>query len=139
MLNHHEKQLVQSTWTLVIPIRDAAAAIFYEALFERDPALRDLFPQDLAEQKRKLMAAVSAAVVGLNQPEQLIPMLRDMGRKHLAYGVQDKDYETVGAALLWTLEKGLGEDWTPEVAEAWTKAYTLISDTMRDGAAALSA
>ncbi len=85
------------------------------------------------------MAAVSAAVVGLNHPEQLIPMLRDMGRKHLQFGVQDKDYETVGSALLWTLERGLGEDWTPEVAEAWTLPYTLLSDTMRDGAAALSA
>ncbi|HJU82684.1 MAG TPA: globin family protein [Holophagaceae bacterium] len=139
MLTQHQKELVQSTWTQVMPIRDAAASLFYEALFERDPSLRHLFPADLEAQKRKLMAAVSAAVVGLNHLDQLAPTLRDMGRAHATYGVQDHHYGTVGAALLWTLERGLGERWSPEAAEAWTAAYTLLADTMREGAEALTA
>ncbi|HET8715627.1 MAG TPA: globin family protein [Holophagaceae bacterium] len=136
MITREQKQLVQTSWAMVQPIRDAAAGLFYEALFHRDPSLRALFPPDLEDQKRKLMTAVNAAVASLDDLDRLGPVLAEMGRRHVAYGVEDRHYDTVGAALLWTLEKGLGPAWAPEVEAAWEAVYALIADTMKAGAAA---
>lgn len=124
-------QLVQSSFEKVEPIADAAAGLFYGKLFELDPSVRSLFPEDLAEQGKKLMKMLGIAVRGLSNLDSLVPAVEELGRRHGTYGVKDADYETVGAALLWTLESGLGEDFTAEVKSAWTEAYTTLSSVMR--------
>ena len=130
----HQIELVQTTFAVIAPIADDAASLFYRRLFEIDPALRSLFRGDMAAQQRKLMYMLSAAVHGLPRLDRLIPALEELGRRHVAYGVADDHYETVGAALLWMLEKGLGNAFTPEVKEAWTTVYGVLASTMRDAA-----
>ena len=100
--------LVQNSFAVVAPIADDAAALFYRRLFEIDPTLKAMFKGDMAEQRRKLMQMLSAAVKGLNHIERLIPVVEDLGRRHVDYGVEEHHYDTVGNALLWTLEKGFG-------------------------------
>lgn len=130
------KQLVQESWKQVEPIADTAATLFYDRLFTLDPALRPLFPSmDLGEQKRKLMQTLTIAVRGLDRLDQLTPALEALGRRHVGYGVQDAHYDTVGAALLWTLEQGLGDAFTPEVREAWAEIYHLVASVMQRAAA----
>ena len=126
--------LVQRTFADVLPLADTAAALFYERLFTLDPALRVLFHSDMQEQGRKLMTVLQLAVAGLSRLEALLPMVQQLGVRHRRYGVKDAHYATVGAALLWTLQQGLGERFTPEVQAAWTSAYTLLADTMRAAA-----
>ena len=126
--------LVQRTFADVLPLADTAAALFYERLFTLDPALRVLFHSDMQEQGRKLMTVLRLAVAGLSRLEALLPMVQQLGVRHRSYGVKDAHYATVGAALLWTLQQGLGERFTPEVQADWTSAYTLLADTMRAAA-----
>jgi hemoglobin-like flavoprotein len=126
--------LVQRTFADVLPMADVAAALFYERLFTLDPTLRSLFHIDMHEQGRKLMAVLQLAVAGLSRLEELVPSVQALGRRHHGYGVRDAHYAMVGAALLWTLQEGLGERFTPEVQAAWTSAYTLLADTMRAAA-----
>lgn len=137
-MNTTHIQLVQESFNHVKPITDLAANLFYERLFELDGSLRPLFPSDLQEQKQKLMTTLAFAVAGLNSPEKILPAVQQLGRRHVGYGVQATHYDTVGAALLWTLGQGLGEQFTAEVEEAWTAVYTLLSTTMQ-GAAEQSA
>jgi hemoglobin-like flavoprotein len=127
-------QLVQTTWEQVVPISEQAAALFYSRLFELDPALKPLFKADITEQGKKLMTMINVAVRGLNDLNKLVPAVQELGRRHVGYGVAEKHYDTVGAALLWTLEKGLGAAYTPEVQEAWTTTYTILATTMKDAA-----
>lgn len=127
--------LVQSSFAKVVPIKEQAASLFYGKLFELDPALRPLFREDITIQGQKLMASLAAAVAALKAPETIVPVLRDMGVRHARYGVQEKDYDTVGTALLWTLEKGLGAGFTPAVRNAWVATYALVSTVMKDAAA----
>jgi hemoglobin-like flavoprotein len=89
----------------------------------------------MAEQKQKLMAMLGLAVANLAHPETVVPALQDLGRKHVAYGTQAAHYEPVGAALLWTLEQGLGPNFTPEVREAWTETFALVARVMQQAAA----
>lgn len=126
---------VQDSFKLVEPIADTAADLFYTRLFELDPGLRPLFKGDLATQKRMLMQTLGAAVRGLQSPDAIVPVLQQLARRHVAYGVQDEHYATVGAALLWTLEQGLGAAYTAEVAAGWTAVYELVSSVMRAAAA----
>ena len=93
-----------------------------------------MFPDDLSEQKKKLMAMLGTVVAGLNQLDTLMPAVRSLGRRHSGYGVTAAHYTPVGSALLWTLEKGLGEAFTPEVKDAWATAYITLSTTMIDAA-----
>jgi hemoglobin-like flavoprotein len=132
-------KLVQTTWARIAPIEAHAATLFYNRLFTTDPKLRTLFKSDLGEQKRKLMTMIGLAVNGLAHLDALVPAVRDLGRRHAEYGVQSHDYNTVGSALLWTLEQGLGSEFTPEVKEAWTAAYTVLATTMQQGAAVAAA
>ena len=125
---------VQTSFAAVLPIAGQAGLMFYDRLFALDPKLRSLFTGDIAAQSEKLMDMIATVVQGLNNPDTLLPTVRALGVRHAGYGVSDADYQTVGAALLWTLEQGLGAGFTPEVAEAWTAAYTLLSDTMRQAA-----
>jgi hemoglobin-like flavoprotein len=134
MVTPNQKALVQETFAAVVPIADDAAQLFYRRLFELDPSLQAMFRGDMAEQRRKLMNMLGAAVRGLDHLEKLVPVVQDLGRKHAGYGVEDRHYDTVGAALLWTLDKGLGAAFTPEVAEAWAAVYGLLASTMQTAA-----
>jgi nitric oxide dioxygenase len=127
------KNLVQESFALVAPIADQAGLLFYERLFELDPSLRRLFRADLGEQRRKLMQMLAVAVCGLDNLEGLVPALQALGRRHQGYGITDYHFETVGIALLWTLETGLGPRFTSEVRDAWVAVYTLVVETMRSG------
>lgn len=129
-----QKDLVRSTWAQVVPIKEKAAELFYNKLFELDPSVKPMFKDDIKEQGKKLMMSINTVVNALDRLEPMVPILQDMGKRHKGYGVQDHHYATVGAALLWTLETGLGSAFTPEVKEAWTEAYTLIATTMQSAA-----
>ena len=130
-MNAHQIQLVQDSFEHVKPIAGIAAELFYNRLFELDPSLRRLFKGDLSDQKVKLMATLAFAVAGLKQPNQVLGAVRQLGQRHAGYGVRPEHYQTVGAALLWTLEQGLGERYTPEVAAAWTALYAVVAGTMQ--------
>jgi hemoglobin-like flavoprotein len=129
-----QKILVQDTFAKVAPQADAAAALFYGRLFEIDPTLKTLFKGDMAEQGQKLMTMLATAVKGLDRPDELLPAVKNLGVRHVGYGVKDEHYDTVAAALLWTLERGLGADFTPDVKDAWIAVYTLLAGTMKDAA-----
>lgn len=129
--------LVQESFEKVKPIAPAAAKIFYTKLFELDPNLKPLFPNDeevMKSQGNKLMTMLGAAVAGLNNLDALIPVLQGLGKKHVEYKVEPSHYNTVGAALLGTLEAGLGEEFTPDVKEAWTSVYGTMSSVMIEAA-----
>jgi hemoglobin-like flavoprotein len=128
--------LVRDSFEKVLPIADAAAALFYGRLFDLDPSLERLFKGDIMEQGRKLMQMLSAAVRGLDRLDQLLPVLHSLGARHVGYGVRDEHYKTVGSALTWTLRKGLGDDFKPEVEAAWAETYATLAGAMKAGAAA---
>jgi hemoglobin-like flavoprotein len=132
----HEIALVRRSFAQVEPIAPQAAALFYGHLFDADPALRPLFRGDMQAQGQKLMQMIAAAVSLLDKPAQLLPVLRQLGLRHGGYGVHDAHYASVGAALIKTLEQGLGEDFTPETRAAWLSVYGLISATMMEAARA---
>jgi hemoglobin-like flavoprotein len=134
----NERVLVQQSFALVAPIAATAAAQFYERLFVLDPSLRPLFRGDLTTQGHHLMQTLAIAVGGLDNLASLVPAVQALGRRHAAYGVQDDHYTTVGEALLWTLEQGLGDRFTPAVRAAWTAAYQMLATTMREAAASAS-
>lgn len=128
--------LVQTTWAQVLPIEEAAAGLFYGKLFELDPTLKPLFKGDMKEQGKKLMKMINVAVNGLTRLDQIVPAVQDMGRRHVGYGVTAGHYDTVGAALLWTLETGLGAAFTPDVKEAWTTTYVTLATVMKEASMA---
>jgi hemoglobin-like flavoprotein len=125
-----EIALIQSSFADVKPISEQAAALFYGRLFEIAPQVKPLFKGDMAEQGRKLMGTLAYVVQGLNNLPSILPAASALAKRHVAYGVQSEHYTPVGAALLWTLEQGLGPKWTPETAAAWTSAYTILSQYM---------
>jgi hemoglobin-like flavoprotein len=128
-----QKTLVKQTWLKLVPRADAAARLFYDRLFEIDATTRPLFKTtNLAEQRLKLIHALTMVVQGLDHLEVLVPTLAELGQRHAQYGVTDQHYDTVGAALLWTLEQGLGAEWSPEVKAAWSAAYTQLANAMRE-------
>jgi hemoglobin-like flavoprotein len=122
--------LVQASFEKVVPIADDAAALFYERLFQIAPDVRPLFKTDIKEQGRKLMTALATVVRSLDHLDTVLPAVKALAVRHTQYGVKPQHYEPVGAALLWTLQQGLGEGFTPETAEAWRTAYGLLSTTM---------
>ena len=122
--------LIQQSFAKVRPIADQAATLFYGRLFEIAPATRAMFKGDMAEQGRKLMATLGVVVNGLSDLPSVLPAASALAKKHVGYGVTPADYAPVGAALLWTLERGLGPAWTPQLAAAWTAAYTTLSGFM---------
>ncbi|WP_437307703.1 globin family protein [Sorangium sp. So ce388] len=128
-------ELVQRSWAKVMPISDAAAALFYQRLFELDPSTRSLFKNDMAEQKKKLMQTLAVAVDGLSNLGKLVPVLQSLGVRHHGYMVTDHHYDVVGEALLWTLREGLGDGFTRDVETAWTEVYGVIADVMKKAAA----
>jgi len=125
-----QAKLVQQSFSGIVPIADKAAVIFYDRLFEIAPQVRSLFPSDMEEQRGKLMATLTAVVGGLTNLPSILPAASALARRHVSYGARAEHYPVVGAALLWTLEKGLGEGWTPDVADAWKAAYATLSGFM---------
>jgi len=126
-------ELVQSSFQLVLPIADVAGMLFYERIFTLAPEARALFGDDIALQASRTMAAVKTAVDGLGDIEHVAPFLVRLGARHVRYGVQPEHFDLVGAALLWTLEQGLGEAFTPEVHEAWVATFGVIARAMLIG------
>lgn len=134
-----KKNLVQATWKLVAPNAEKVAELFYGRLFEIDPSLKALFKSDMSEQGKKLTQMLAAAVAGLDNLEELTPAVEALGRRHVDYDVRDEHYQTVGAALLWTLKQGLGDEFTDEAEEAWTEVYVTLSSLMKSAAASTAA
>jgi hemoglobin-like flavoprotein len=130
------QSLVRDSFAKVVPGAPQAAAMFYERLFVLDPSLKSLFKGDMTEQGQRLMAMIGTAIANLDKLETIVPAVQDLGRRHATYGVQPTNYDTVGAALLWTLGQGLGDDFTQPVKAAWTEAYTILSTVMKEAAAA---
>lgn len=134
-MNAQQIELVQHTFTLAAPKADALAGSFYARLFELDPAVRTLFTGDLKEQGKKLMTVLAFVVRGLDKPETILASVQRLGERHRGYGVAEHHYATVGQALLESLEDMFGPSFTPEVAEAWGAAYTLLASVMKEAAA----
>jgi nitric oxide dioxygenase len=129
-MNPTQIELVQDSFSKVAPISEAAAVIFYDRLFEVAPSVKAMFPADMTEQRKKLMMMLAAVVGGLGNLESILPAASALAKRHVSYGAKPEHYPVVGGALLYTLEKGLGEAWTPELASAWTAAYGTLSGYM---------
>jgi hemoglobin-like flavoprotein len=128
-LTDTEKLLVTESFAKVAPISDKAAELFYNRLWEIDPETRALFKStDMREQGRKLMQTLATAVGALHNLDAIVPVVQQLGKRHIAYGVKKEQYDTVGQALIWTLEQGLGADFTPETKEAWVKVYGVLAN-----------
>ena len=123
-------KLVQESFAKVAPISEQAAVVFYDRLFEVAPAVKAMFPADMTEQRKKLMGTLAAVVNGLSNLESILPAASALAKRHVGYGAKAEHYPVVGSTLLWTLEKGLGDAWTPDVAAAWTAAYGTLSGYM---------
>lgn len=130
----NQVQLIKDSWSKVLPIREQAADLFYGRLFELDPSVKPMFKGDMKEQGRKLMMLLNTVVTGLEKLGELVPAVQDLGRRHVPYGVQPHHYDTVGAALLWTLGQGLGPAFTEDVKSAWTQAYVTLATVMKEAA-----
>ncbi len=122
--------LVQDSFAKVAPISETAAMLFYGRLFEIAPQVKAMFPADMTEQRKKLMATLAFVVNGLGNLESILPAASALATRHVSYGAKREHYPVVGAALLWTLEEGLGDGWTPELKDAWTAAYGTLSGFM---------
>ena len=129
-MNSTQVKLVQESFSKVVPISEAAAVIFYDRLFEVAPAVKAMFPSDMSQQRKKLMMMLAAVVKGLGNLDSILPTASALAKRHVDYGAKPEHYPVVGGALLWTLEKGLGEGWTADVADAWTTAYGTLSGYM---------
>ncbi len=130
MLNE-DRLLIQSSWRKIVPIADRAAMLFYQRLFEIDPTLIPRFAgADMLRQRVKLVQTLSTVIESLDEIDAILPTLEALGRRHVGYGARPGDYDSVGVALLWTLEQGLGADWNPALARAWSEAYALIAGAM---------
>jgi len=132
-------RLVQQSFAKVAPIAEPAAVLFYDRLFTLDPSLRRLFKGDMKEQGKKLMTMLNIAVAGLSDLDKIVPAVQQLGRRHNSYNVKPEHYATVGEALLWTLEQGLGDAFTPKVKDAWATVYGIVSKTMIAAAQAKAA
>jgi hemoglobin-like flavoprotein len=129
-MNPTQIKLVQESFSKVAPVSEAAAVIFYDRLFEVAPSVKAMFPADMTGQRKKLMMVLAAVVNGLGNLESILPAASALAKRHVSYGAKPEHYPVVGGTLLWTLEKGLGEAWTPELADAWTAAYGTLSGYM---------
>jgi hemoglobin-like flavoprotein len=130
-VNREQAVLVQQSFAQLVPIADEAAALFYTRLFDIDPSTKALFHGDMRQQGQKLMQTLGLAVRSLDRLDSLVPVVQALGRRHAGYGVTGQHFDSVGTALLWTLERGLGAAFTAEVRDAWASVYSLIATTMQ--------
>jgi hemoglobin-like flavoprotein len=127
-----QARLITTSWSRVASIADSAIEQFYNRLFEINPSARVLFrATEMPEQRRKVIEALSLALQSLDDLEALTPTLEELGRRHQRYGVAAAHYDSVGQALLWTLEQGLGTAWTPAMAAAWTELFGQLAGVMK--------
>lgn len=130
-LSPRQVELIQTSFAKVAPISDEAAKIFYAKLFSYDPYLKPLFKGDMTQQGRKLMSTLKVATAGLNDLSAVVPVLEQLADRHVGYGVRPQDYTTVGNALIYTLQTGLGDDFTPETRQAWVALFKVVAATMK--------
>ncbi|MBN9052065.1 MAG: hemin receptor [Rhizobiales bacterium] len=124
-------QLVRLSFVQVMDQKQDVGRIFYDRLFAIAPDLRPLFKSDIDQQAQKLMDMLALAIGQLKNPAGLAAMLESLGRRHAGYGVQDQHYAIVGEALIWSLQKVLGADFTPVLRDAWVALYTVAADVMK--------
>ena len=129
-----QMKLVQESFAQVLLVADATVDLFYARLFELDPAVRGMFPQDMTLQKQKFMSMLNTAVGSLDRLDNLVPTIQALGIRHGTYGVRVEQYDTVREALMWALQKSLGDQFTPEVKAAWVAVITLLANTMQQAA-----
>jgi nitric oxide dioxygenase len=133
----HDIVLIRTSWAAVEPIADTAADLFYGRMFELDPAIERLFRRtDMASRRKTLIQTLTVVVTSLDKLDQIVPAVQALGRRHAGYGVRESHYATAGDALLWTLEQGLGEAFTPDVRTAWTEAFETLATVMIEAARA---
>ncbi|MBC7942191.1 MAG: hemin receptor [Chitinophagaceae bacterium] len=130
----HQIQLVRDSWQQVLPIQAAAADLFYGRLFELAPDTRPLFRRDIHVQGAMLMQTLDLVVTHLGRMDQVLPVAEQLARRHVGYRVQPHHYDSVGTALIWTLEQGLGEAFTPAVRQGWIAAYGALAGAMKAAA-----
>jgi len=135
-MDEAQQALVRATFAEIAPIADRAGAMLYEKMFALDPDLRRLFAIDIETQGAKLMAVFATAIANLHRLDEILPKVRELGRRHAGYGVKDRDYDTGGVALAQTLEAAFGDDFTPVIRDAWSACYGAITGKMKAGAAA---
>ena len=135
-MNSEQKALVQSSFRAVLGLSDLVSDLFYRRLFLLDPSLKPMFRGDIQQQGQKLISVLRVCVLGLDNLDQLIPTVEALGKRHVGYGVKDEHYDTVATALLWAMQQGLGDAFTPAVAAAWVEVYTILASVMKAAAAA---
>jgi hemoglobin-like flavoprotein len=135
-MDEAQKEVVRATFAKIAPIADQAGAMLYEKMFALDPDLRRLFAIDIETQGAKLMAMLATAIANVHRLDEILPKVRELGRRHVGYGVKDGDYDTGGVALAQTLEAAFGDDFTPVIRDAWSACYEAIAGEMKAGAAA---
>ena len=131
--------VLRRSFSRIAELRPDVTAVFYERLFEVAPSVRPLFKDELHDQQRKLLYQLVTIVECVDKPEKLGNVLTTLGQRHVSYGAQPEHYDVVGSVLLWTFDKVLGPEFTPEVRRAWTEAYGIVASTMRAGAASATA
>lgn len=133
-LTKEEKLLVNKTFYQITPVSDRASERFYTRLFEIAPEVRPLFGKaEMRKQRKKLIDMIALVVYSLDNFDKVTKALQSLGQRHIEYGVTKEQYAIVGQALLWMLEQELGDDWTSEVAVAWTKTYEIIVQISTEG------
>ena len=126
-----EVKIIKQTWAMVVPSAEQVGPLFYNRLFEIAPETKHMFTRtSIPEQSKKLLAMLSYVINKLDNLENLLEEIAALAKRHVQYGVTEEHYTKVGEALLWTLEKGLGEHWTVEVKDAWVTCYTTLSGAM---------
>jgi len=133
-MDAHSIALVQASFEKVVPLGDKVPQIFYDELFTLDPSLRPMFQSDMTEQRKMILTALSMVVRSLDKPEAIAEPVKALGKRHVTYGVKPAHFATVGSALLNTLQKGLGDEFTPELRQAWVEAYAALSGMMKEAA-----
>ena len=134
-MNPAQQESVRVTFSKLAVMPEVAGALFYERLFAANPGFRPLFKDDMRIQSVKLMTML--AIVVYNEPGQVLPAIRDLGVRHVGYGVELADYDALKEALLWTIEQALGEECTPAVRDAWTVCYDELAGEMKAAASRL--
>jgi nitric oxide dioxygenase len=130
-VNATQQELVRATFAKLAVMPEVAGALFYDRLFAMNPSLRPLFKDDMRVQGVKLMTMLAMVVYNLHQQGQVLPAIRDLGVRHVGYGVKFADYDALREALLWTLEQALADDFTPTVRDAWTVCYDELAGEMK--------
>jgi len=134
---HLDLETLESTFDLVAPRGDELMDVFYARLFAAAPGVRPLFAStDLRRQKAMLLGALVLVRKSLRNLDALLPMLRDLGARHVAYGAKPEHYLVVGEVLIASLAEIAGDAWRPEHELAWGAAFALIADAMLSGARA---